>query len=206
MAELFDQVKKFYRSDSPRAELLRDILSVAKILILFAVVSQIAFGTWTPMRAIESGSMEPHMRIGDIVFIQDMSRTKIVTQEEGAISGYDTFGDFGNVILYRKYGRTDATPIIHRAMYHVEAGEPMWDGGPAAPHAGYITKGDNKETNKQYDQQGIICREPVREEWVIGVARFRLPYAGYVRLVFADILQEFLKLIGKEPRDPYDHP
>ena len=79
MVELFDQVKKFYRSDSPRAELLRDILSVAKILILFAVVSQIAFGTWTPMRAIESGSMEPHMRIGDIVFIQDMSRTKTIS-------------------------------------------------------------------------------------------------------------------------------
>ncbi|MEA1908657.1 MAG: signal peptidase I [Euryarchaeota archaeon] len=203
MVELFDQVKKFYRSDGPRAELLRDILSVAKILILFAVVSQIAFGTWTPMRAIESGSMEPHMRIGDIVFIQDMSRTKIVTKEDGAISGYDTFGDFGNVILYRKYGRTDLTPIIHRAMYYVETGEPMWDGGPAAPHAGYITQGDN---NPSYDQRSVICREPVREEWVIGVARFRLPYAGHVRLVFADVLHKFQKLIGKEPHDQYDHP
>ena len=203
MVELFDQVKKFYRSDSPRAELLRDILSVAKILILFAVVSQIAFGTWTPMRAIESGSMEPHMRIGDIVFIQDMSRTKIVTKEDGAINGYGTFGDFGNVILYRKYGRTDVTPIIHRAMYYVETGEPMWDGGPAAPHAGYITQGDN---NPSYDQRSVICREPVREEWVIGVARFRLPYAGHVRLVFADVLQKFQKLIGNEPRDQYEHP
>jgi len=202
MAELFDQVKKFYRSDSPRAELLRDILSVAKILLLFAVISQIAFGTWTPMRAIESGSMVPNMQIGDIVFIEDISRTNIVTQEEGAISGYDTFGDFGNVILYRKYGRTDVTPIIHRAMYYVETGEPMWAGGQAAPHAGYITKGDHNPTD---DQHGI-CREPVREEWVIGVARFRLPYAGYVRLVFADVLWKFQELIGNEPRDPYDHP
>ncbi len=199
MAELFDQVKEFYRSDSPWAELLRDILSVAKILILFAVVSQIAFGTWTPMRAIESGSMVPNMQIGDIVFIEDISRTKIVTQEEGAISGYETFGDFGNVILYRKYGRNDVTPIIHRAMYHVEAGEPMWDGGPAAPHAGYITQGDH---NPSYDQRGI-CREPVREAWVIGVARFRVPYAGYVRLVFSNVLQ---KLTGDEPRNQYDHP
>ncbi len=199
MAELFHQVKEFYRSDSPWAELLRDILSVAKILILFAVVSQIAFGTWTPMRAIESGSMVPNMQIGDIVFIEDISRTKIVTQEEGAISGYETFGDFGNVILYRKYGRNDVTPIIHRAMYHVEAGEPMWDGGPAAPHAGYITKGDH---NPSYDQRGI-CREPVREAWVIGVARFRVPYAGYVRLVFSNVLQ---KLTGDEPRNQYDHP
>ncbi|HIE32180.1 MAG TPA: signal peptidase I [Methanosarcinales archaeon] len=187
MAELFDQVKEFYRSDSPWAELLRDVLSVAKILILFAIVSQIVFGTWTPMRAIESGSMKPHMQIGDIIFIEDMSRTRIVTHEDGAISGYETFGDFGNVILYRKYGRNDDTPIIHRAMYYVEAGEPMWDGGPAAPHAGYITKGDN---NPSYDQRGI-CTEPIREEWVIGVARFRVPYAGYVRLAFSKVLQKF---------------
>jgi len=140
------------------------------------------------MRAIESGSMEPHMKKGDIVFIQDMSRTKVTTYEEGAISEYRTFGEYGNVILYQKYGRTDVTPIIHRAMYHVAAGEPMWKGGPIAPHAGYITKGDNEVTNRQYDQYNL-CTVPIREEWVIGVARFRIPYAGYVRLTFSKVIE-----------------
>jgi signal peptidase len=186
MAELFDQVKEFYQSDNPWAEVLRDVLAVAKILIVFAIISQLVFGMWTPMRAIESGSMEPHMKVGDIVFIQDLSRTSIVTYQDGAADDYKSFGEFGNVILYRKYGRYDTTPIIHRAMYYVEAGEPMWERGPPASHAGYITKGDH---NKHNDQYSGVCREPIREEWVIGVSRFRVPYAGYVRLAFSEIIQ-----------------
>jgi len=178
MSERFDQIKEFYRSDNTLAGILRDLVSVAKILLVFAILSQILFGTWAPMRAIESGSMYPHMKIGDIVFIKDISRASVVTQEEGTISGYKTFGDYGNVILYRKYGSTEATPIIHRAMYSVGAGERMWEGGPIAPHAGYITKGDN---NTAIDQYGL-CTVPIREEWVIGVARYRIPYAGHVRL------------------------
>ncbi|MEA1893633.1 MAG: S26 family signal peptidase, partial [Euryarchaeota archaeon] len=67
MSERFDQLKEFYQSDSTSAGVLRDLISVAKILIVFMILSQILFGTWAPMRAIESGSMEPHMKIGDIV-------------------------------------------------------------------------------------------------------------------------------------------
>jgi signal peptidase len=178
MSERFDQIKEFYHSDSTSAGVLRDLVSVAKILVVFMILSQIIFGTWAPMRAIESGSMDPHMKIGDIVFIKDISRTNVVTREEGATSDYKTFGDYGDVVLYRKYGRTAGTPIIHRAMYYVAAGEPMWKGGPIAPHAGYITKGDN---NTVIDQYGL-CTVPIREEWVIGVARYRIPYAGHVRL------------------------
>ena len=55
----------------------------------------------------------------------------------------------------------------------------MWDSGPIAPHAGYITKGDNEITNRQYGQYNR-CAEPVREEWIDGVACFRVPYIEYV--------------------------
>ena len=188
MSERLDQIKEFYQSDSTSAGVLRDLVSVAKILLVFAILSQVLFGTWAPMRAIESGSMEPHMKIGDIVFIKDISRANVVTLEDGATSGYKTFGDYGDVVLYRKYGSTADTPIIHRAMYYVEAGEPMWNGGPVAPHAGYITKGDNIKTNRQYDQYNL-CTVPIREEWVIGVARYRIPYAGYVRLAFSKVIE-----------------
>lgn len=193
MSERFDQIKKFYQSDSTSAGVLRDLISVAKILIVFMILSQLLFGTWTPMRAIESGSMEPHMKIGDIVFIKDISRASVITQEEGAISGYKRFGDYGDVILYWKYGSTAGTPIIHRAIYHVGAGESMWKGGPVAPHAGYITKGDN---NTVIDQYGL-CTKPIREEWVIGVARYRIPYAGYVRLKAT----EAIKWLTDKPQD-----
>jgi signal peptidase len=53
-----------------------------------------------------------------------------------------------------------------------------------APHAGYITKGDNEVTNRYYDQQGQVSYMlPVKEEWVIGVAKYRIPYIGYLRLM-----------------------
>ena len=123
-----------------RTRILRYFALAAVVGLLFASISWCLLGisAW----AIESGSMEPSMYFGDLVFTRNVSSTGTGIYEDGATSGYKSFGDYGNVILYRKYGRTDVTPIIHRAMYYVEAGKPMWEGGPIAPHAGYITKGD----------------------------------------------------------------
>ncbi|MCQ1535974.1 S26 family signal peptidase [Methanosarcina sp. KYL-1] len=164
----------------------KDMLSVIAVLITFMVLSKLAFGLWTPMVAVESGSMEPHMQVGDIIFIKNIDRVNLVTNEEGASSGYMSFGDYGDVILYRPYGQEGVTPIIHRAMYYVEAGQPMWENGPIAPYSGYITKGDNPVTNKHFDQEGQISYHvPVKEEWVIGTAQYRIPYAGHVRLLFS---------------------
>ena len=98
--------------------------------------------------------------------------------------GYSSFDEYGDVILYKPRGKEGVTPIIHRAMYYVEEGQPMWPGGPSAPFAGYITKGDNPKTNSAYDQQGSISQHtPVKHEWVIGVARFnRIPMLGCVSI------------------------
>lgn len=175
----------FRTSDKFWISLSRDIVSVILAVMAFAVVSQAVFGMWTPMVAVESGSMDPHMKIGDIVFIQSIDRTQIITNQD-ASPDYMSFEMQGDVILYRPYGQEGVTPIIHRAMYYVEAGEPMWDGGPIAPHSGYITKGDNKRTNMYFDQQGQISyQQPVKEEWIIGVARYRIPYAGHLRLMLS---------------------
>ncbi|PXF61373.1 MAG: S26 family signal peptidase [Candidatus Methanogaster sp.] len=166
-----------------QARILRYCKRAAVVVVLFTVISVHLLGI--SARTIGSESMGPNMHIGDLVFIRNVPSTGIVTREDGATSGYRTFGDYGNVILYRKYGRTDVTPIIHRAMYYVEAGEPMWDGGPVAPHAGYITKGDNNYVIDQHN----LCTEPIREEWIDGVACFRVPYTGYARIIVSKILR-----------------
>jgi signal peptidase len=164
----------------------KDLLSVVAILIIFMVLSKLAFGLWTPMVAVESGSMEPHMQIGDIIFIKSVDRVNVTTNEEGKNTGYTSFKDYGDVILYRPYGEEGVTPIIHRAMYRVETGEPMWENGPIAPYSGYITKGDNVITNTHFDQEGQISYDmPVKDEWIIGTAQYRIPYLGYVRLFFS---------------------
>ncbi len=180
---LKENIKTFRESKNFFVSLTRDILTVLLAVFIFASLSQVVFGMWTPMVAVESGSMEPNMNIGDIVFIQSIDRTHIITSQE-AQGKYIAFKEHGDVILYKPYGQDGVTPIIHRAMYFVEEGEEMWTDGPAAPHSGYITKGDNKATNMYYDQQGQVSyMRPVKEEWVIGVARYRIPYIGHLRLI-----------------------
>lgn len=178
-------VKYFKESDSFWAGLLRDLVFVLAVVIVFASVSKIALGLYTPMVAVESGSMIPHIQIGDIIFIESANRTEIITNEEGKKIEYSSFDEFGDVILYKPHGTEGATPIIHRAMYYVEKGDPMWTRGPPAPHAGYITKGDNSKTNAAYDQQGSISyQQPIKKEWVIGKAIFiRIPILGCISLI-----------------------
>jgi signal peptidase len=187
---LMGKIRKFNESDNFWIELLCDFLSVATVGVILASLSQIAFGLWMPMVAVESGSMLPHIHTGDIIFDESINRIEITTHEMGKQNGYTSFGDYGDVILYKRYGRDDTTSITHRAMYYVEEGEPMWDGGPPAPYAGYITKGDNIRTNPFYDQQGDISYlQPVKKDWIIGVARFyRIPILGYISVFPRKIL------------------
>lgn len=177
--------KKSEENESFWAGLLKDFLFVLAVVVIFAAVSKIAMGLYTPMVAVESGSMIPHIQIGDIIFVQSIDRTEIITYQAGRQTNYSSFSEYGDVILYKPLGREGVTPIIHRAMYYVNQSEPMWPGGPRAPHAGYITKGDNGRTNAAYDQQGSISPGiPVKKEWVIGVARFgRIPWLGCISLI-----------------------
>lgn len=165
--------------------LSRDFLFVTVVVIIFISFSKIALGLYTPMVAVESGSMIPHIQIGDIIFVESIDRTEIITNEAGKKIDYLSFNEYGDVILYKPRGNDKATPIIHRAMYYINESEPMWPGGPLAPYAGYITKGDNSRTNAAFDQQGSISPGlPVKKAWVIGVARFsRLPMLGCISLI-----------------------
>jgi len=243
----------------PIPELAKDIIFVVVVVGAISLLSQITLGLWTPMVAVESGSMVPNLNVGDIIIVQGASRTEVIPWDEGEKKNYTAFNNPGDVILYRPYGkeslnlfdqlkmvlgmppsRDKAVPIIHRAMYFVEEGEPMWEGGPAAPFAGYITKGDHNEVidqmagqwgmanmsyfdqhrdgfirvdddvfldkntgfllyqteNGTYVVDGISYLTPVKEEWVIGVARVRIPLVGYIRLLPNIISDEVHKVIG----------
>lgn len=181
-------------------EMLTSVLAVVAIGVLLFAVS----GVWPPMVAVESGSMEPHMEKGDLIFITEPGRfapdtaheeTGVVTYETAEETGYRTFGSYGSVVIYDNPD-SFGPPIIHRARFWVDDGENWYDeANPEyiradnceelrycpAPHAGFITKGDN---NAEYDQANGISA-PVRPEWVQGVAQIRIPYLGWVRLGFS---------------------
>jgi signal peptidase len=179
-----EKLRKIRESDNFWAGLLRDFIFTLMVFTIFSSVSYIAMGRFSPIVSVESGSMIPHIQIGDFIFIESADRTEIITNEAGKKMDYSSFNEYGDVILYKPHGKEKATPIIHRAMYYVEKGDPMWPGGPLASFSGYITKGDNNKTNALYDQQGSISYlQPVKNEWVIGVARARpIPLLGCVSL------------------------
>jgi len=142
--------------------------------------------------AVESGSMEPNMQVGDLIFVQAPHRTNITTYETGEKLNYTSFEKYGDVIIYLRNGLSSKTPIIHRAMYWVEKGEEM-PGGKPAPNAGYITKGD---ANPYPDQDPrLFGYDPVKPEWVVAVPKARIPYLGYPSLILKNpsIIKERFK-------------
>jgi len=186
-----------------------DIASSVLIVVLIGALLFATSGVWPPLVAIESASMEPHIDTGDLVFVMDEQRfpgpgatgdSGIVPARAGEETGYRMFEGYGDVVIYEPDGNGEATPIIHRAMFWVENGENWYDrADPAAignadsceelancpaPHAGFITKGDN---NQRYDQVGSQFSGPVKPEWVIGTAEYGVPGLGQVRLLSGEV-------------------
>jgi signal peptidase len=196
------------RTDHGAVVYLREMLSSVGLVVLVGLLLFGVSGLWPPMVAVTSVSMEPHMERGDLVFVMEEHRlapaaahgdTGVVTSRVGQRSGYDRFGEPGDVIVYQPDGNAATTPIIHRARFWVNESENWVANGKAdpdhlgaadscgelsqcpAPHAGFVTKGDNPATNPRYDQ--VIGLSPVvRPVWVVGTAEFRVPWLGNLRL------------------------
>lgn len=165
-----------------------DLVSdIAKSLLIVAVVSAALYGysgMWPPLVVVESGSMEPNMYRGDIILMKNVdpvgSQSVDTFREDSAIH----FGKPGDVVVYNVPNDGRATPIIHRAMYWVDAGDPLWN-GEVARTSGYVTKGDN---NGATDQRIGIADDPISPSWIQGRAVYRVPYVGYVRLLAGELL------------------
>ncbi|MBC7110247.1 MAG: S26 family signal peptidase [Archaeoglobi archaeon] len=159
--------------------LLREVIETVTFTMLIIGSVLLISGTYPVFAVVISDSMVPNLERGDVVF---MMRAEVITYEEGKSLGYVSFGNYGDVIVYRPNGNDDTTPIIHRAIMWVERGEVIPNDG-IARHSGYITKGD---ANAIYDQP--FLSSPVKEEWVIGVAKFRIPKIGIFYLKILELL------------------
>jgi len=184
-------------TDSRAVKIIKDLISTLIIVAVVLGLGVALTGTWPFMVAVESGSMMPHLNPGDVVILLGLTRVnKVVTWSEGALTGYKSFGDFGDVIVYKPNGH--GKPIIHRAIAYVHKGDniPILLNGKLvltnikAEDEGYITQGDNKRTNKIPDQLAPSFLsptgeriKPVKTDWIVGVAKFKIPYLGYVRLL-----------------------
>lgn len=110
--------------------LTRDI-AIAAILVALIFGGMFTYTqVWPPVVVVESGSMQ-HSHVqshlgaidtGDLVLVQAIhSRTDVVTYVEGRASGYETYGNYGDVIIFHPPGKpAEVTPIIHRAILYVD--------------------------------------------------------------------------------------
>jgi signal peptidase I len=103
---------------------------VALAIIILLLVSLYAYtATWPPVYVVESGSMQHGaadqvglINAGDLVLVKKVNPSSIVPYVLGEQTGYSTYGEYGDVILYQPNGQSQATPVIHRAILYLD-----WD-------------------------------------------------------------------------------
>jgi signal peptidase len=204
-----DWLRWFAQTDHGAVSYVREVLTSIGAVLLVGLVLFAVSGLWPPMVAIESQSMDPNMKTGDLVFVMEEDRlvpnaaygnTGVVTYRTGQEVKYTKFNRPGDVIVYLPDGNGVTTPIIHRAMFYVDNGENWYEKAATvnpdavgsanncvelefcpAPHSGFITKGDNVNTNRRYDQVSGLTG-PVKPSWIVGTAEFRIPLLGNIRL------------------------
>lgn len=106
---------------------IKAIVSVTVIIAVSISAAAVVLysGTWPPVYTVESMSMEHSstwtsgtINTGDIVFAKSIGNNtdKVVTYVQGRQSNFTSYGDYGNVILFKDpQGRI----LIHRAMFYL---------------------------------------------------------------------------------------
>lgn len=164
---------------------------LAFILVKFVLYPGMGFvmGTSHPIVAVVSESMEHHPYDFDnwwtmnSNFYTDNSITKSYFESSKFHKGFSK-GDIiflkkpdgirtGDIIVFQ--GST-ANPIIHRVVKIYEEDGKTY----------YQTKGDNNPQSYEALQETKIPKEKI-----IGKAIFKLPYLGWVKLIFVELFQLF---------------
>jgi signal peptidase I len=103
---------------------------VAAIVVLIIIGALVLYsGAWPPLVVVESKSMQHSntesfigtIDTGDMVILKKVNNNgEIRTYLDSLGDGYQTYGEFGDVVIYKPYGSDSRTPIIHRALFRME--------------------------------------------------------------------------------------
>lgn len=100
------------------------VIAAMVIIGIFAGLT-VYSGIFPPVTVVESGSMQHSVNweygtinTGDIVVVKKVSDPvkQVTTYLQGRTSGYSTYGDYGNVLLYHD---PNGLVVIHRAMFYL---------------------------------------------------------------------------------------
>ena len=145
--------------------LARDVGIAFLILIIFIGSIWAYTGNWPPVVVVQSGSMmhgdDSEIGIidtGDLVLVKKVeTKSDITTYFEGKEKGYKTYGEYGDVIIYKKNGQDPdvSTPVIHRVLLWLEFNANATKADPD-PNAGHF---DIPELDK-FDVTGDFVADP----------------------------------------------
>jgi len=125
-------------------------------------ILQISFNTETPIVVVVSGSMEPQIHKGDLLFVMGREPETI---KNGTIIDKD-----GDIIVFNAQGLWPSAPIepiVHRVINKYQIGDTWY----------FDTKGD---------ANSIPDAASVPESRVIGVVVGGIPYIGWVKIFLTD--------------------
>jgi signal peptidase len=113
-------------------DLIKDVIIAFIIVIIIIGSIYVYTGNWPPVVVVESDSMQHSdtesflgvIDTGDLVLVKKIdSRNDVVTYMEGKRIDHETYSEYGDVLIYRKNGYTETTPVIHRALVWLEYNE-----------------------------------------------------------------------------------
>lgn len=124
-----EKIKKKDKEDRPLLNLLIDVGIAFLIVVMIMVSIYLYTQNWPPVVVVESNSMQHSDDVsiinvidtGDLVFVKKTyGKNDIVSYMEGKRIGHEQYSGYGDVIVYRKNGYDDITPVIHRAIIWLE--------------------------------------------------------------------------------------
>lgn len=134
---------------------------VALAIIVLLLVSLYAYtANWPPVYVVESNSMQHGtadilglINTGDLVLAQRVPPDQVRTYVDGEHTGYTTYGEYGDVLLYNPNGLA-GTPVIHRAILFLEYNP---NGTWNAPSLAGLTCGGNASDQYEVQSTGSGC-------------------------------------------------
>jgi len=144
------------------------IIAVVMISIAFFgsflvyFILQISFNTESPIVVVVSGSMEPQIHKGDLLFVMGREPEDI---KNGTIIDKD-----GDIIVFNAQGlwpTAPLDPIVHRVIDKYQVGDTWY----------FRTKGD---------ANSIPDAAPIPESRIIGVVIGGIPYIGWVKIFLTE--------------------
>lgn len=197
-----DAVKKVRKNGADSKKGLSGILGVVRDvavsagIVVLILVSLFAYtGVWPPMVVIESNSMmhggDSQIGVidtGDLTLVKSIKdKNDVVTYVEATCAtnahhGFKSYGDFGNVIVYRKNGLAE-TPVIHRAIawieYNVTASNPPTRYRGDIPDIGIYNVSEYRMEKVGYQKQTIVISlDAIFRSSAVSTSR--APHGGFV--------------------------